>query len=75
MSIADFTTKELPNWCHTCGDFNISLALKTALSDLKLLQENVVIISGIGCGSKMPHFLFQPGRKVVDRLRNYVGSG
>lgn len=57
MSIADFTTKELPNWCPMCGDFNISLALKTALSDLKLLQENVVIVSGIGCGSKMPHFV------------------
>lgn len=56
-TVADLTTKELPNWCLACGDFNILFALKNAIAELSLAQENVFAVSGIGCGSKTVHFL------------------
>ncbi len=57
MTINDLTAKELPNWCAACGDFNILHAVKTALAELNIEKENIVIVSGIGCGSKTPHFI------------------
>ncbi|MBI4018979.1 MAG: hypothetical protein HY364_01875 [Candidatus Aenigmarchaeota archaeon] len=42
---------------HNCGDFNILFAIKNALTELDTEPENIVIVSGIGCGSKTPHFI------------------
>jgi len=46
-----------PQWCPGCGDFMILTALKRAIIDLGLKPENTVVVSGIGCGSKLPHFI------------------
>lgn len=75
MSVADFTTRELPNWCPGCGGFTINLAIKTALSDLGILQKDVVIVSGIGCGSKMPHFVNTYGFESLHGRGIAVASG
>ncbi len=42
---------------HNCGDFMILGAIKSALADLDIEQHNTLIVSGIGCGSKTPHFV------------------
>ncbi|PIN79466.1 hypothetical protein COV16_04045 [Candidatus Woesearchaeota archaeon CG10_big_fil_rev_8_21_14_0_10_34_8] len=42
---------------HNCGDFGILLALKMAVSQLGLNPKDVCITSGIGCGSKLPHWI------------------
>jgi len=57
LTMADLTTKELPTWCLACGDFNILYALKSAIAELNLDPANTLIVSGIGCGSKVPHFV------------------
>ena len=57
MNIADLTPRELPTWCPGCGNFNILTALKTALIESNQDPDNTLIVSGIGCGSKLPHFV------------------
>ena len=57
LKLQDLTTKEMPSWCPACGDFNILFAMKNAFADLDIPRENIVISSGIGCGSKTPHFI------------------
>jgi 2-oxoglutarate ferredoxin oxidoreductase subunit beta len=44
-------------WCPGCGNFSILAALKKAIIDCGLEPHNTVIVSGIGCGSKLPHFI------------------
>ena len=44
-------------WCTGCGNFGILAALKKALIELNISHENTVIISGIGCSSKIPHYI------------------
>ena len=47
-------------WCPGCGNFGILAALKMALSSLiakGLPKENIVIVSGIGCSSKIIDYL------------------
>ncbi len=57
LSIVDLTAKESPMWCPGCGDFTILSVIKMAIAELNLPIENVVVVSGIGCGSKTPHFM------------------
>lgn len=44
-----------PIWCPGCGDFSVNAALTKVLTDLGVERQNVVIVSGIGCSSAMPH--------------------
>ncbi|MBU0516150.1 MAG: 2-oxoacid ferredoxin oxidoreductase [Proteobacteria bacterium] len=44
-------------WCPGCGNFGILDALKKALVDVGLEPHQVMILSGIGQGPKLPHYL------------------
>jgi len=50
-----------PTWCPGCGDFSVVAAVESALKRLKIPSQNVVIVSGIGCSSNLPHFLSSYG--------------
>lgn len=52
-----FNTLGIPNWCPGCGNYSIHAAIKQALTELKLKNEEIVITSGIGCSSKIPHWV------------------
>ncbi|MBN1646275.1 2-oxoacid:ferredoxin oxidoreductase subunit beta [Candidatus Woesearchaeota archaeon] len=56
-SVADLTPKSKPTWCPGCGDFAILAAVKNAISQLGLQKHEVMIASGIGCSSKLPHWV------------------
>ncbi|MFH1832540.1 MAG: 2-oxoacid:ferredoxin oxidoreductase subunit beta [Candidatus Levyibacteriota bacterium] len=50
-------TCDKPNWCPGCGNFSIWIALKNAIVNLGLNPWEVVLVSGIGCSSKMPYWV------------------
>ena len=56
-SPADYAVNRPPIWCPGCGDYGILEALKRALAELGIPNEDVVVVSGIGCSSQLPHFL------------------
>jgi 2-oxoglutarate/2-oxoacid ferredoxin oxidoreductase subunit beta len=64
-----------PDWCPGCGDHMILLALKQAISELNIDPANTVIISGIGCGSKLPHFINTYGFEGLHGRALPVASG
>lgn len=43
--------------CPWCGNFLIHLALKQALAELKIPTHQTVIVTGIGCNSKMSQYM------------------
>ncbi|MDD5472702.1 MAG: thiamine pyrophosphate-dependent enzyme [Candidatus Methanoperedens sp.] len=57
VKMPDINTIGKPNWCPGCGDFGILLALKGAVVELNIEPENIVIVSGIGCSGKVPHWI------------------
>ena len=57
VTLNDLKTIGQPNWCPGCGNFPIWHALKSAIVGTNLEPHNVVIFSGIGCSSKMPHWI------------------
>jgi len=44
-------------WCPGCGNFGILQALKTALVELDLSPQRVLICTGIGQAPKLPHYM------------------
>jgi 2-oxoglutarate ferredoxin oxidoreductase subunit beta len=53
---ADYKSDIKPVWCPGCGDFGVLNALAKALSRMALPVENVAVISGIGCSSRLPAY-------------------
>lgn len=50
-------TYDKPNWCPGCGDFGVWVSLKNAIVSLNLNPWEVVLVSGIGCSSKLPYWV------------------
>ena len=47
----------LPRWCKGCGDNAILAALQRLCRDEGLRPEKTVFVSGIGCSSRLPHYM------------------
>ncbi|MBW2987771.1 2-oxoacid:ferredoxin oxidoreductase subunit beta [Candidatus Woesearchaeota archaeon] len=56
-TVKELNIVEQPNWCPGCGNFGILIALKDAIAQLDVPQENVLQVSGIGCSGKLPHWI------------------
>lgn len=46
-----------PIWCPGCGHFSVLNAITKAFSALGLEKKNTVIVSGIGCSSRLPAYI------------------
>jgi 2-oxoglutarate ferredoxin oxidoreductase subunit beta len=47
----------VPRWCSGCGDNAILAAVQRLCRDENLPPERMVFVSGIGCSSRLPHYL------------------
>lgn len=57
MNPKDYKSEVKPTWCPGCGDFGVLNAVYSSLAALKLPPDETVVISGIGCSSRLPHFV------------------
>lgn len=49
--------KGVPRWCPGCGDNAILTAVQRLCRQEKLNPEKTVFVSGIGCSSRLPHYM------------------
>ena len=75
MPDTPFDSKQKPVWCPGCGDYGIMAALKQAFASLGLKPHQIVIVSGIGCGSKLPDYLNAYGYMSIHGRPLAVASG
>lgn len=64
-----------PNWCPGCGDFAIWVSLKNAIVSLGLNPWEVVLVSGIGCASKLPYWVKTYGINTLHGRPTPVAEG
>jgi len=57
LKASDYKSKTKPVWCPGCGDFHVLLSLAKAAAQLRLPPEDIAVISGIGCSSRIPAYL------------------
>jgi 2-oxoglutarate ferredoxin oxidoreductase subunit beta len=53
----DYKSDLKPVWCPGCGDFGVLSALYRALAKVGVAPENTVVLSGIGCSSRLPGYV------------------
>ncbi|MGE3272037.1 MAG: 2-oxoacid:ferredoxin oxidoreductase subunit beta [Chloroflexota bacterium] len=70
-----FNGGQKSTWCPGCGDFGILAALKQALAGLDLHPHEVLLVSGIGCGSKLPHYMKANGYNSIHGRALPVAQG
>lgn len=64
-----------PTWCPGCGDFGILSALKHAFVELGIAPHEALVVSGIGCGSKLPDYLRVNGFMTIHGRPLAVATG
>src|SRR6202050_1985059 len=63
----DFKSDQEVRWCPGCGDYAILAAFQSFLPELEVPRENVVVISGIGCSSRLPYYVQRYGMHSIHR--------
>lgn len=53
----EYKTDLKPVWCPGCGDFAVLNSVYRALADMKLDPHDTVVVSGIGCSSRLPGYV------------------
>jgi 2-oxoglutarate/2-oxoacid ferredoxin oxidoreductase subunit beta len=53
----DYKSEVKPTWCPGCGDFGVLNAAYRGMAGLKMSPDQTVVVSGIGCSSRFPHFM------------------
>jgi 2-oxoglutarate ferredoxin oxidoreductase subunit beta len=53
----DYKSHVKPTWCPGCGDFGVLASLYQAMARLQLDPAHTVVVSGIGCSSRLPFFV------------------
>ena len=56
-AMKDFSSGAHPVWCPGCGDFGVLNALERALAASGRAPHEVVLVSGIGCSSRLPGYM------------------
>ena len=57
MAEESFRSELKPVWCEACGNYAALDALAKALEATKPKPQDVVLVAGIGCGSRLPGYL------------------
>ncbi|HJM49193.1 MAG TPA: 2-oxoacid:ferredoxin oxidoreductase subunit beta [Alphaproteobacteria bacterium] len=52
----DYKSDIKPVWCPGCGDYSVLMSISKALAEIGAAPEEVAIISGIGCSSRIPAY-------------------
>ncbi len=55
--LLNYRSHALPTWCPGCGYYGITHGLTQAMNTLNIPNENLVVVSGIGCAGRMPFFV------------------
>jgi 2-oxoglutarate ferredoxin oxidoreductase subunit beta len=75
VSRRDYASPIRPTWCIGCGNFGTWNALKSALAEVGLSPHEVLIVSGIGCGSKLPDYTQANGFNTIHGRPLAVATG
>lgn len=57
LKSSDYKSDYKPVWCPGCGDYHVLLSLTKAVAHIGLRPEEIAIVSGIGCSSRISGYL------------------
>lgn len=74
-TIEDYRSDEKPTWCPGCGDYGVLNAAYNAMRQKGYDPKDLVVVSGIGCSSRLPFFVATYGFHGVHGRTMPVATG
>ncbi len=56
LTAQSYKSSYKPIWCPGCGDYSVLSSVTKALAKVAVPPEDVVVVSGIGCSSRIPAY-------------------
>ena len=75
MEASQFKSDQYVRFCPGCGDHAICMALQKAMAQIGIPPHQVAVISGIGCSSRMPHYLNTYGFNTIHGRGGAIATG
>ena len=72
---SDFKNEQSVRWCPGCGDHAILNVLHKAMADLGVAPHNTVVVSGIGCSSRLPYYMNTYGMHTIHGRAAAIATG
>ena len=67
--------KGQPRWCPGCGDHFFLASLHKAMAEIGVDPWNTAVISGIGCSSRLPHYMATYGMNTIHGRAAAIATG
>ena len=67
--------KGQPRWCPGCGDHFFLASLHKAMAEIGTEPWNNAVISGIGCSSRLPHYMATYGMNTIHGRAAAIATG
>ena len=74
-TVQDFSNEVRPTWCPGCGDYGIWNAFKRAFAASGYGPDEIMMVTGIGCGSKMNDYMHISGLHTLHGRTLAVATG
>jgi 2-oxoglutarate ferredoxin oxidoreductase subunit beta len=71
----DFKSDQYIRWCSGCGDYAVLNSLLKAMADLGVAPHQTVVISGIGCSSRLPYYVNSYGFHTIHGRGAAIATG
>ena len=75
MEASQFKSDQYVKFFPGCGDHAICMALQKAMAQIGITTHQVAVISGIGCSSRMPHYLNTYGFNTIHGRGGAIATG
>ncbi len=67
--------KGQPRWCPGCGDHFFLSSLHKAMAEIGVAPKDIAVISGIGCSSRLPHYMATYGMNTIHGRSAAIATG
>ena len=74
LTAKDFK-KGQPRWCPGCGDHFFLASLQKAMAEIGIAPCDTAVISGIGCSSRLPHYMATYGMNTIHGRAAAIATG
>lgn len=71
----DFKNGQSVRWCPGCGDYAILNSLQKAMAEVGVSPDETVVISGIGCSSRLPYYVNTYGMHTIHGRASAIATG
>lgn len=71
----DFKSSQDVRWCPGCGDYAVLNSLQKAMAEIGVSPDKTVVISGIGCSSRLPYYINSYGMHTIHGRASAIASG